>query len=142
MVMMMLMFVSYPALADTSIEIGSGIRYTNGIPVFVIQDVKKIQVIAGGWYASDRSNLLAGIQKGFHYKRLRFDIGAVYLRDKNERIGTHMNFTIAAFYHFNKKRYAGYRHFSNGDKIFDNENNYGRDGKNLGEDFGLLGFTF
>ena len=141
-----LMFVSVPSYADKwSIEAGPGMSYFNaesdGIFVIGQYDTGPINVIAAAW-KGERDNYALGLAKRFKRGKWSATLGAVYAKYNDNRLGTHGNFIICGHYYFKENLYTGPCHISNGDQLFDNGNNYGREGNNRGEDTWTVGYSW
>jgi len=125
---------------EVMFEIGPAISYSDGAIIVGQYGIGPINVLGAVWQG-ERDNYALGLSKRFSYRQWRFDLGGIYAKNKDDRIGTHGNFILFAGYEFSNGVTIGWRHISNGDVIFDGGNNYGREGENLGEDYITIGIS-
>lgn len=137
---MVCLFLVSPKSFAAELQTGIGAHYTNGAIVLVRSDNKTFDIFGGGWTGT-RDNMVAGADITLRHRCIIGRVGGAYVLNTGERIGTHGNFEVYLGCKI-KSFEIGWLHFSNGDAIFSDNDNHGRDGENLGEDFITITFRF
>jgi len=137
---MVCLFLVSPKSFAGELQTGIGAHYSNGGVVLIRTGNKTFNVFGGGW-SGTRDNAVAGVDVTLRHKCIIGRVGGAYVLNNGDRIGTHGNFEVYLGCKI-KSVELGWLHFSNGDAIFGSNDNWGRDGENLGEDFITITFRF